>query len=259
MSCSFCGSFSHNITTCLDPEIDALYDRMKNMYISKSHFVTNRERIDSLFKYELSSRFILRDIKAVSVVWLGENASKTKPYYIYKLCEHFKAIVQIEENELPSVPDSIPEFATDLEIPTSPTSVSLHEQVEPDITWYIDTTPEITEIYRRHLITSSHINLMADFNEDVSSRVRNKPNIIPILEQNTEQSTEEHECSICLDTYSKECCVSLNCHHEFCQNCISYQIKSNQTNNTCALCREPIVSIVTKKQEIYDSFKNLCN
>lgn len=54
-------------------------------------------------------------------------------------------------------------------------------------------------------------------------------------------------CSVCLDSLSRSCCVTTNCMHSYCKSCLKKWEK-----NTCPMCRQTVTStttwVLTKKK-----------
>lgn len=71
---------------------------------------------------------------------------------------------------------------------------------------------------------------------------------------NNVEKAIQKECSICMDKKSRALFVKLNCKHEFCGDCsyksLNYN-KLNNMNNTCALCRNPIETIIVRDNDIF--------
>lgn len=71
---------------------------------------------------------------------------------------------------------------------------------------------------------------------------------------NNVEKAIQKECSICMDKKSRALFVKLNCKHEFCGDCsynsLNYN-KLNKMNNTCALCRSPIETIIVRDNDIF--------
>jgi hypothetical protein len=60
-------------------------------------------------------------------------------------------------------------------------------------------------------------------------------------------------CCICMEEHAESTFVKLNCDHEYCKSCLMESLKK-KTN--CPLCRENILTIETKQQEICDEITN---
>jgi hypothetical protein len=80
--------------------------------------------------------------------------------------------------------------------------------------------------------------------------------------ENESQLDEEYECSICYEQTKIINSVILNCNHKFCGICINntLTLHNNIYNDpSCALCRQPISTIVIKNPEIYNNISPFCN
>jgi hypothetical protein len=77
---------------------------------------------------------------------------------------------------------------------------------------------------------------------------------------NNVEKAIQKECSICMDKKSKALFVKLNCKHEFCGDCsynsLNYN-KLNKMNNTCALCRTQIETIIVRDNDIFCKIENI--
>ena len=136
---------------------------------------------------------------------------------------------------IPLVPDPIPIFASDLEIPT----------------WIIDRNPtpinSVFEEYRRNIyrqiLRNQSTPILPNSNHHISNDDFIPFNSEPIKHNFCLIKTTEiynFECSICYENISNNC-SKLNCNHLFCNNCIKNQIQKN--NICCALCRQIITEI----------------
>jgi hypothetical protein len=68
-----------------------------------------------------------------------------------------------------------------------------------------------------------------------------------IYVRKTIRPCEGTECPICYEPMNNNNYVMLNCHHEFCKDCIKKTIKSTTCNKDCALCRCKITTMYTQK------------
>jgi hypothetical protein len=80
-----------------------------------------------------------------------------------------------------------------------------------------------------------------------------------------QESDEELEqtaecCPICYESVPIKHIVSLNCEHEFCYNCILAVCEKNnkRSNPCCALCREPMTTIVAKDDYVINAVNEIC-
>ena len=157
---------------------------------------------------------------------------------------------------IPLVPDPIPSFASDIEVPS----------------WTIDRTPTDPIIVRDMLLRRSYVRGTSPIIDYSSTNIQNMisrpyesvsitlyrngmpipmPNFedfIPFNQKpsiNLEKHTEpvkKFECAICYENISCNY-ANLNCNHIFCNNCIKTQIQTN--NICCALCRTQITNITS--------------
>lgn len=140
MSCSYCNSSRHNIRYCVHPMVGLLCERIEVMYVN----IMNQfpHDIKSRFTTVLNRNFTVRELRAVCANRTNLSLSRTKQQIIDILYEYYSTriyqpVQQEDESSrrLPTHPDPIPDFARDLVQPLE------EEEEEPDITWYMDTTP----------------------------------------------------------------------------------------------------------------------
>ena len=61
------------------------------------------------------------------------------------------------------------------------------------------------------------------------------------------------ECCICFESYTKSEFVTLNCKHEFCNECVKKSLLSdNRQKPCCAYCRTEVKIITSRTREIYN-------
>ena len=289
MSCSFCGSRLHNIRACRDPNIDLLYERIKVIYIDMMN--NYPDTIETQFKTVLNGRFNLRELRAVCATHTNFMSSRTKPQIINTLYQYYSSRIYpmqqqeeqpwLEVRRLPTQPDPIPDFASDLEQPLEEQPLSQ----EHNLTWYIDTTPSpiysvlslsfamlqerrsrqaLDYIYNSHIWrarNNTDINLNPYFNNVASTPQIKKYNIYPVLVSDEVERGEE-ECAICYESINCMDLVKLNCNHKFCGDCIKGTLKAHNNiycGPSCALCRTQMVSFSVKNPEIYNMVAEHCN
>jgi|688.fasta_scaffold421777_2 hypothetical protein len=274
MSCSFCSCNLHNITNCNSEMIGVLYERIQKIYmdiIRQYH-----EESEMRFKSAINRRFNAREIRGVGVRYTHAFARSSKQSLVNSLWQYFSSRISLpvqtdnegwlEVRRLPTHPDIIPDFASDLE------QVNLEEEPE-DITWYIDSTPSLISVPRLNLLWSSQlprnfVHHQSEYNLDTTrthgivapAPQIKKYNIIPVLVLNDEEEFVK-ECSICYEDISSIYLVKLGCAHYFCGVCIKGWL--NAHNNirhgpTCALCRAPMENFSVKNQEIYNLVSEHC-
>lgn len=286
MSCSFCGSLSHNIRSCQDPMIYLLNERIKTIHIEMTiHYPSD---VEYYFKNMINRRFYLRELRAVYAVNINNSLARTKSeiinaLYLYytNLSNPFPGQSLLENQGLPTQPDPVPDFARDLNIPPE----------EDDVSWYIDRTASPASILEFHLFEESHrsnyhptyrqygntsfpeylsdlivvpTNLLNDFdavsgNIPFVSQIK-KYDICPLLVLDNIEELEE-ECAICYENIKLIDMVKLNCNHKFCGNCITNSLKTHDKlcSPSCALCRKKMENFTIKNPEIYNLVSEHCN
>jgi len=247
--------------------IDIFYERIKNIYLDMLRQYPRDTEVR--FKSVLDRRFNLRELRAVGVKFAYALARHTKQELISRLWQYFSSRIHLpvqQENDgwmatrrLPTQPDLIPDFASDLD----------HEvgDEENDIMWYLDSTPSPVSVVGLMVIPESRLhrdgnwiyrrNLLQEFNTVSQAK---KYGINAMLVSNTEDERDQ-ECAICYETISHMDLVKLNCSHNFCGGCIKGIL--NTHNNmycgpACAMCRAPMTSFSVKNPEIYDLVSEHC-
>lgn len=270
MSCSFCRSHFHDITRCASPNIDNLYQQMKDTYID---MINRYPDATNNYKSYLNRRFNLTELRGVGVKYLRALARNSKAMLIHLIHEYLSSRISEQVRRLgrpiPAVPDSIPAFARDLNVPV-PVQDSDSESEEDDVMWYIDTTPSpVTGLLIRY-----HIPVFSE--DDVQRRInsilqmRNQAVAIPetkkyriVLYYSKEEVKEEEfeECAICYNNINCMELVKLNCQHTFCRDCIKGSLNAHTKPNCnpgCALCREQMTSFTIKTEETFNIVKDHC-
>ncbi len=76
---------------------------------------------------------------------------------------------------------------------------------------------------------------------------------------NDNEDDEEFMCAICLDNIPTNTTVRLDCHHEFCYQCIETTLKTigRHTDPTCALCRGEIKTMTTHDSHVYQQLRTV--
>lgn len=139
MFCAYCSELGHGIRQCNSPAINPLIDEMRQLHAE------NRYR--NIFMQVMHRRYTLPKIKVVfgKLFPTERLSSVTKPSYIRKLWEHFErpyAHLELRPEELPQIPDIIPDFAQDLAEPLSPES----DDSEINVSWDIVREGERTQL-----------------------------------------------------------------------------------------------------------------
>lgn len=273
MSCSFCNSILHNIRNCNDPTIGLTNITIRSLF--RNIMVRYPNNIEVKFKEVLRRSFSLRFLRAVCAIYTNFPLLRTKDQIIDVLYEHYKQRILLsqEVTRLPTQPDTIPYFASDLE----------QQEEEHHITWYIDRTPTVTEslIGLSHIntiqipqyseyesITGSdliNINLTSHFDE-ASGNIPFTPqvkkyNICPILTLDEVEKEGVEECPICYESIKCMDLVKLNCDHKFCGGCVNGWLKAHNNISggpRCALCRNEIKTVSVKDKKIYDLVSEYC-
>lgn len=254
MACSFCNSYTHNVTSCRDPEIDHLYQRMKNIYLD----IAVRQNVFDegiIFRTEIARLFNLRQVRGVTIKY-ARTIVASKGVMIERIYNYFRRNIIIPQNGEQWLTRRIP--------------------LQDDILWYMDTTPDVpaTQNMVQDIIQQLHfLGTYSQVMPLIPREMQPQPHpqiqkfdIVLILEQKQEEEKEEKqicecECSICYENIKTEDLIKLNCNHEFCGNCIKESLKLHNNiyvRPNCALCRETMTTFYVKKTDIYVSVAEHC-
>lgn len=190
---------------------------------------------------------------------------------------------------LPSIPDEIPDFASDLridvavpslsEIDTTPTNsfrmrrsrlnvsgrrrMRNSETVEPVTSAFTDAEfRRASEVTRRgreqiqhltrilNLLSDENFSLVPELNRIIQLNKRKRQDIKLVLNIENSGSGEEKECSICLDCKNSNEFVKYSCKHEFCGECTQSCLKASGADHNCPLCRQHPEEMEILSQEI---------
>lgn len=243
MSCSFCGLSGHFINSCNNERIDALYENIKTTYIQLLSDIQPNE-LEMLFTTILSLNYTVRDLRAVGFKYLNitgliSHNRRSKLQLINVVWEYFSSRIIAPEIHL-----------------------NQNSEVEHEITWYIDRTPDI--------ITETNIHYLSYISESLFGQTVAR-NLTPDFRKNHNiklfRIEEKHgvsegvgvsvnDCAICYESVASVDLVKLNCQHEFCNKCIKTQIDSLRP--TCAFCRETMKSITVKNDTTYNLLAEYC-
>jgi hypothetical protein len=200
---------------------------MKELY-----YITllNGYRTREMFATQICNRFESKTIRVISIQYANSTSQGSKLDHAMKIYQHFYDVGQIQI--VAPRPIRTHPFDRSLSIPLS-RNTAQHNQVLP---WFIDRNPSVkiestTNKYDIHLVQNNDL----------------------IIKEN-------HDCSICYNKIEQINAVELNCHHQFCVDCICCYFKTNKkTTPTCALCREPMKNINVYNKDLYDSVSVYCH
>jgi hypothetical protein len=291
--CSYCREPGHTINMCDSPNITMDYENIKIVFneISQTYFGQEINKIH--FIRTICRNYNLSRLKAIGVRYLWLPATSNKNTIAIELWNSFSSILVISRqnilNQLPTVPDEIPDFAQDL-----------LQQPEEELGWYIDIQPQFRHFEvntpprmfefgippppplirnrfagGRRLILPNQYNPINDefmafapqnlnnvFQETMNPQVK-KYNIIPtiICSKNSEEIELCEECSICYEIAKQNQTITINCGHKFCGKCIKNTLESNNINTlpTCALCRTEMKTFEMNNQDVYNLVAEHCN
>jgi Zinc finger, C3HC4 type (RING finger) len=227
-SCSFCHCASHNIQSCNNSQIVFLFERIKLIYVNIFNlFPFNENSRKRNFIERICRLFDRRELCVLSVRYAYSLASYNKARHaeaIYGVLSRF-----VEVPVLLSASASASNIQNHIERQNIGTAVEAEEEEEP-ITWYLDYQP-----YPIDFVRSIEIVDLRNFN------TRN--NKISVEYKNTETKLGSDlcfECPICFENKGEVNMITLNCNHDFCDECIINIFKTHKnylTNPCCALCR----------------------
>jgi hypothetical protein len=211
----------------------------------------NNDQMKIQFTTRLNRRFNVRELKAVAVKYTGVPAYGTKAMFIESIWTYCFENIQliIDHSEWLGNPNS---------------------DMEEPLLWIIDRTPSPVQpsvrLYEQviqyesaedEFIPFLPTNLHAQFEAEAK-----KFDIVPLMicMETLEELEVETECAICYESHKLEDSITLNCQHKFCHGCISQTLsKCSKRVPTCALCREPMKTMVIKRETIYESMSAFCN
>jgi hypothetical protein len=154
--CSYCRNQGHNITKCDSPNIETLYNRIKQDYNDISiQGITNERTKKNTFMYTLCHNYDLTLLKAVYCRYASRSIAGTSKKLITEhIWVHFQNEVLenmsessqwLDSRSLPTTADVVPHYAQDiLEEPES--EEEEEEDENNNVMWSIDRTPSVEEI-----------------------------------------------------------------------------------------------------------------
>ena len=246
-SCSFCGQIGHNIRYCDSQMISIVYDCILTIYNHVLALQHDIETSRNIFKSTISTRFNCREIKAVAVRHRLCNSNSTKDVIIQELWN------LLSRDQLF---DAIPEYAQDLAV-----------------SWDIVRLPQPYDNYDTDSETESEtesdtdsndfipLNLEPTFEAVAAERKKYYLSAILMCQESDEELEQTADCCpICYESVPIKNIVRLNCEHEFCYTCILAVCEKNKkrTNPCCALCREPMTTIVAKDDDVLNAVNEIC-
>lgn len=238
--CSFCRRPGHNITTCSS-------DRLLEFEVICADVVRNFHNTDD-FKNWLHQNYINEPLllKAFTIRKYRMTMRLNTEQYIHYITEYifrrYKNIPQLETQDVAnnSIDEPLFNFLTVL--------LNRVENTETNTeTENINTVYGLREYFA--YLSSLNNSLMTP-QEPLEQRAI----INSQIQINEEENLDEMcQCSICWDDKELRQFIKLNCHHEFCKDCITQTFRSEtRATLTCALCRSEISTITMRTQELHD-------
>jgi hypothetical protein len=248
--CSFCRSTSHTINNCDDQRLvdfeelclvkKILFDQMQEIV----DIININENSENNFRQWILEKYLENQllVKTFAVSKCRATVRSTALTVIQLIIDYF--------------------YYSDL-----PELINAEEDFIP-----FNTTPPIIN---RNLFSDAIIGLLilsqqSNNIEIIYPTIFNINNLYTIPVQNTKivskmieeerTSDEECECGICYENYKKQQFVKLSCNHEFCSNCIKTTLVKNKLTmreTTCAYCREKVLEIVSRTEEVKILFDEL--
>ena len=232
--CSFCKSNQHNIKLCNDPLLLKFGDNLLKKKRMLSEIIS----------------IILSDKIAYFEIWINNQPIKLIKSYALRFCG------AKSKNNSRMLVESIINYIWNIEI----NEVNL--EVNSQINTLINTS---TISFENNLIQNSHNYLDMELSEFLG-RIRQdytqlnesrKFNIKTILSIGIKSLDSKEECDICYEDKEEKEMITLNCNHKFCGICVKQILKKCNIKcvPNCALCREKIVSMSIKDENLIDNLK----
>lgn len=281
INCSYCGVANHTIRTCNSSIIPIYYQRLQIMYTeyvlrhidentAKRHFINNIDR-----------RFNAKDLRVIAVKYTNALASCTKETACKLLWLHFKDNILIHNIEEPNNPMNTntqeseiywfidrspqPPNSSPTTINTNVLSNLINQQIHhyvPQSDEYIPFHNNYYNFYTNQPFSNMHLP-MDTLSMNSNPPIKKYPiHLLYLCSESDNQLAENNDCAICYETTTLLNSCTFNCNHKFCGTCIKNILtlhNCKQSNlPTCALCREPITSIIIKNPDIYNNITPHC-
>ena len=154
-NCSYCHCQGHDIRRCNSPNIVRNFNLIKLYFIEIMRHGLNEYESRNVFKRQIGTMFVVRDIRAIASQYANIVTSMRKEELVsniwLQLYETMHVVPHLDpgwiqwiqiRRRLPTVPDPIPSYAQDLEYPEELEEPEEIEEIEePEVTWYIDRNP----------------------------------------------------------------------------------------------------------------------
>jgi hypothetical protein len=223
--CSFCESNNHNIKRCNDPLLKRFEENLlnkKNMLLEILS-ISLSDKI-TYFKIWINNQPV-NIIKSYAMRFCGAKSKNNVSIFVESIINHIWNAVQPVNVQTESVD-----------------SVILVETIFIQNSYsYLEL--ELSEFLARLRNDYVQINESKKFNIE----------IILSIEINNANLKEKENCNICYEETEETDMVVLNCDHKFCGTCVKQILKKCKPN--CALCRQKIVCMTIKNEELVDNLK----
>jgi len=243
-NCSFCGQHGHRITNCNDTRINDFELLLQNKKTELEQVYDSS--IEARFCYKL---WLLDDIdnyikRAFSVRKCGGLLRDPILICCEKIINYIWGF-HLEEF-IPFITDTNMSYLYDV----SPLSAS---NTVPVITEQVITDPLITNaVLNNLLLTDEQINTIVSLMQ--LSRIKKYTIETEFIQDTNDEYSEE--CTICYEETNSKMFVKLDCDHKFCNNCMKSILKTCRTNDTdpsCALCRNQIKKMTMNNENVRNS------
>jgi len=231
--CSFCRCQGHNITTCNNTMLMTVNSYL--MYL-KNHFMV---------LYEGNRILAVEEFEKYLYTVCGQSNDNIK-ILRYVACRFYRArlrgFLQITINKI-----LLALFDIDIEW------LTFHE-------YNFVPFNEHTPIRLSAILTGILLNYsLSANNANFDSNIIFTHHEIKVIktELYNENKDTTNECSICYESVEKLKCVSFECEHEYCINCVEQML--NKKHNTCPYCRKQIKKISCYTEEEYNKLVTITN
>jgi hypothetical protein len=264
MPCSFCNAICHTIKQCESPDINQIFERIKNHYYGSYHYILDRVHINDVaqpyFYNIITDKFQLKELRVVGVKYLSMIASKNKREYINTLWNYFeKEFFKLLVNDV-----TRDTYTNWLGQPSyQPIDVLKKCRLQHPRHEII-----IALVDNRYLIRPPYLLIQQPIQQQPPPPIQQQPPIqFPLIKKynisvilDTATDNEETECAICYENINHENKVTINCRHEFCGDCIKKTIVACKPtlSPVCALCREPMKIFDIQNKNTYNLVKKYC-
>ena len=241
--CSFCRQPGHNITTCNS-------DRLLEFEVICADVVRNFHNPDDFknwLRENYGNNLIL--LRAFTIRKFPITSTNTLNTYIDHISEYifrtYKNNIPIEEE----IYDDLPDLIEADENPENNDNLLLEMLI--GVMSLINNRDSINYIPENYNLTIEYIRYISYMLRNHLPQ-QNQRNITLRIEENVDENIDEEcQCSICWENKELKQFIKLGCDHEFCKDCIKQSLTISNSR-CCALCRNEVVTMRIRNQEVHD-------